>query len=387
MATQWHYQLNDGRESDAVSFRELADLIQAGVLSRTSLVHPHYDAEWRAAEDVVGLIYTAENVPDGAVASWPSHAEPRENIPDSETVARNQQSALTGDDTLSAADIVVLFSRRSLIWILDIFVLLTGRRDISPAFEGGENAPASATAGPELKDAGLRECAREVNHSVSVSAIKSPFAERIGRDALVPDKGTEETAFSQLSLAVAENSTVFDLDQLLGDGMLAHVEEVPVTAETHDPEAIAVTSTGVMSLDAGCDNSSTEGLGQAMEDAVRDWDDRHVRAETAGKFGRTVGRSLPGWSIAWMEPQFALLAFRIAAAIVCANLSVFAIEVMASSESRRFPGWLESRNVRSFPLIGECSPFEFWFLAVDSGLIVGAVVFVLTRRISLSDSQ
>jgi len=70
---------------------------------------------------------------------------------------------------------------------------------------------------------------------------------------------------------------------------------------------------------------------------------------------------------------------RVGAAMLCANLAFLWLERWSTREALRFPGLLEERGVRMFPVIGSCSPAEFWFFTVDL-MMIGAGVGYATVR-------
>jgi GYF domain 2 len=90
-------------------------------------------------------------------------------------------------------------------------------------------------------------------------------------------------------------------------------------------------------------------------------------AKLAVPFGqlRGLGRS------PWLRP-----AFRLACAIVCANLVALAIENWSTQEALRFPSRdPQATSLRHFPVLGKCGSGEYLFLIFDAMLITGAAAY------------
>lgn len=70
---------------------------------------------------------------------------------------------------------------------------------------------------------------------------------------------------------------------------------------------------------------------------------------------------------------------RVGGAMLCANLAFLWLEHWTAREALRFPGLLEERGVRMFPVIGSCSPTEFWFFTADLILIGAGLGYAAVR--------
>lgn len=87
---------------------------------------------------------------------------------------------------------------------------------------------------------------------------------------------------------------------------------------------------------------------------------------------RDMGRSR------WIRP-----AFRLACAIVCANLVAWAVEEWSAAEEIRYPAREITRGRdaggRHFPFVGKCGSGEYMFLVFDLMLVTGAAGYFAAR--------
>lgn len=58
MATRWYYR-SLGREFGPVPFRELVELVRSGAVTQNDRVRAEWEEEWRWADSVPGLLYSA----------------------------------------------------------------------------------------------------------------------------------------------------------------------------------------------------------------------------------------------------------------------------------------------------------------------------------------
>jgi hypothetical protein len=163
------------------------------------------------------------------------------------------------------------------------------------------------------------------------------------------------------------------LVQQAGDGSSA-------ATETVDGESAGFDVTG------GEADSAAEGRG--LSSAIQDAIDHHdARIGEHGKSGRwwqfwrrqtTTGRS--NSRNEWQQ----IACF--GGAALAGNLTVLCVEAWGAGEALRFPGSMESRGVRVFPLVGECEPFMYWLLLIGL-MIVGAVAGYFSVKWVLGNTE
>lgn len=409
MATNWYYRLQDGAESEPVRFRELADLIRRGEIGPTTDIHPEYDPEWRSADGVVGLIYTSRRIQD--VAGTDQRDENTTTFGKSETDVEGPifVGAVTPESHEGVAGSGKIFS-----WFWCLFAWLPGkaRPVIPPLVEettsGMVESNSTTADSPGLTDA------PSLNVNANVGSQEHQCGAVPETELSVPI----QDSFSDV--AVTESGTTFDNLELFDNEVVQASANIP--PETNCPSQPAESNEAPGGGDATHEDGQSVKLGSAISDAVRNWDENHALAAQSvpeissrdGGTGLLAVLRLPkqwlerfllralrlpieivGWTILRgdkLVTQIAdrvghesfLLGFRLLAAIIAVNVSIFAIEAMASNEAMRFPGWQQDRDVKSFPLVGECSPFEYWFLTVDVAIVAGVVTYRLARNVEFS---
>lgn len=70
---------------------------------------------------------------------------------------------------------------------------------------------------------------------------------------------------------------------------------------------------------------------------------------------------------------------RVGAAMLCANLAFFWLEHWTATEALRFPGLLEKSGMRMIPMIGSCSPTEYWLFIVDLTLVAAGLGYTTVK--------
>lgn len=128
-----------------------------------------------------------------------------------------------------------------------------------------------------------------------------------------------------------------------------------------------------LAADSGAAEQSIELKSQltgAIEQALAEIDRRAGVAPQVqpGRF-RRIAR---GCRTLFADRKLAQYGLRIAGAMIAGNLALLWLDHWTAREAMRFPGLLEKRDVRVFPVIGECQITEYWFFAVD--LTIGAAV-------------
>mgnify|MGYP003663536378 FL=1 len=405
MATNWYYRLQNGKESDPVQFRELAGLIRRGEIEPATEVHPEYDPEWRSAEDVVGLIYTSRRIAEIAGDDLG-----REDCATAE-VQENEVEPIASEvpPTICSQSVVVTSSKPS-SWIWYLFAWLPGgrRTALTPPVDdtalGTSESGIVATA-PSDDDEG------QLTHANLATAQPQSSANdetELVTQTIEPTDNPDE----------CDSGTTFDVIELFGSEL--------AEASVESPKAPAATNAMELQDDHFRGASSNENhpaeLRTAINDAVENWDQNHrqtaqTQPHVSSRTVRTGLLALLVFPRQWLERlllrvlkvpieivgwmvlrgdklvtqvadrvghELFLLGFRLLAAIVGANAVVFAIEAMESHEALRFPGWQQERNVRTFPIVGECSPFEYWFLTIDVAIVVGVVAYQLAKRVEFS---
>ena len=411
MATNWHYKLQNGAKSEPVRFRELADLIRRGEIGPATEVHPEYDPEWRSAEEVVGLIYTSRRIEDVCGTCLDGESERID-----ETSEIDAEFSVSNDSTTFVSQDDIAVSRKLSGLYEYLFGWLPGwqTRVISPLVVEAVDAEMACGHQAAADSRELSGAAR--SHIIAdVVSREQRNVPACGADVSrpVPDLPPDAAAL--------DSGTTFDILEIFQN------EDMQALGNADPEEASTTQLPGaheeLSAEEAFYEDGRSVKLGSAITDAVHNWDANHARSDQhrgGSSYQSGIGFrallilpmqwlerlalralrlpiELAGWAILRGDKlvtriadrvghEAFLLGFRLLVAIVAANVSIFAIEATASSESLRFPGWQQERNVRTLPIVGECSLFEYWFVAIDVAIVAGVVAYRLARNVEFSSA-
>jgi len=406
---QWYIRQSDQSEQGPLSYQDLADLLNRGLLQHESLVRPEYTSTFQRADSVVGLLVTARRLasstatPERPVAEVCAAADvpadPGTDATLQDTEAESATGRLNGSHRAHPGIIG---------WLLMVLGWLPGRQGTSVAMSVRPDAAPLTEAEPVTDGDG----------TLRAGVIFGQTAEeRPQARSETAGSWSGEVVRTQETVPPADGGTVFDLASLLADE--PEFQPLLHAAQPMSSLRAAADSAGptVFDLDGNSGGPVAAGdLDGAIARAARDWDARHqpvssnrpsesisarliarlnplplverlllwllkkpiaaagVTLESANRLMTRLSRTI--------GPNSVSLVFRGVCAFVAANLAILVVEARAGSEALRFPGWQEQRHVRSFPLLGECSPGEYWFLTIDVAIVAAVVAFVLARHIT-----
>lgn len=177
-----------------------------------------------------------------------------------------------------------------------------------------------------------------------------------------------------------------NVDQGGGDSLPADLEGSMPPQPSWLRRLREVTSRRSAAASARRDVQRLEADARRLERQIQD----ATSAAVARSERRRASRPFQQWQQALssrFSPNTLRAVFRLAMALVVANLTAWGILSWSTAQSQRFPDpQALAQGVRQFPLWGACQPSEFLFLLLDAIAISGLLGYISARALeSLTD--
>ena len=342
MASEWYYRLGD-REMGPIAYRELIQLVRDGTVREEDLVRGEWPSDWQRADSVVGLFHMAH----------------RQEVP----AVREQEavSEVTASEDVPPIVTPPVSSRIGLSRLLPALF----RRSIAPP------PPSSATAHD------YHQSQQQGSKAASVTPESPTAPTPLG--VVVNQVNQSEESHGKGTSSKGPGC----------EGQSAEVSSAPVANEWTSTVAEALQAAEARDAALVRDQKKEEVRDRArgMIHALLAWPVRLVTRLAMFLFGwligagGTKGRDRVAGGLAVLErwlprPSVLRIGFKVAAAILAANLAAFGILKWSDRQALRFPG-AESETGQAFPVIGECGPMEFTLLVFQAALIAGVAAYGL----------
>ncbi|QGQ25627.1 DUF4339 domain-containing protein [Gimesia benthica] len=359
MATEWFYKQSD-EELGPYLFRDMVDMVREERLLPDSLVRPSYMVEWQRADSVVGLFYMARKEP-----------EPLPPV-SSEEMDLDNEYADEND--------------------LDTFL----------ANSDESESTASALQGQKSERPGWLKRLLSLRDSKIPSVPLDPQREiHVNLHAPVDGSTESATGLEQLEDALSDSDNLNDdveigaySEETWSSTVNAAVERVdaraPKQEQTSPPRQILPTFSfsfrdhpAFRKLLVGCVFILCASLGIY---GFVDWMGQgklyfpFIGYTSPLLFLAYAGCSLLtvlmlGPLLVYIAAPYLRLGYRVGAALVTANITIFFLLNWSEKQNMIFPSRRPTETKLIFPLLGECSPFAYWMYFVDSVVIVAVVAY------------